>query len=78
MRIPFEILSDEEFALTNALSLPTFIYNNNRLIKRMAWVVNEGKIVEVFYPVFPPGKNADDVLAWIKLQGRHQNESETN
>lgn len=60
--IPFEILSDVDFKLTEALKLPTFQYNDMRLIKRMALVLSEGKIVKVFYPVFPPNKNAETVL----------------
>ncbi|MBC7713024.1 MAG: peroxiredoxin [Rhizobacter sp.] len=64
--IPFEILSDEKFLLTEKLKLPTFEFNNQRLIKRMAMVLNHGNIVKVFYPVFPPDKNAEVVLEWIK------------
>ena len=63
--IPFEILSDVDFKLTYTFKLPTFEYNGMRLIKRMALVLNEGKIVKVFYPVFPPNKNAETVLNWI-------------
>lgn len=64
--IPFEILSDEYFQLTNSLKLPTFEYNNRRLIKRMAWVVDDAKIKKVFYPVFPPNENAATVLKWLR------------
>ncbi|MFN7904221.1 MAG: redoxin family protein [Pseudobdellovibrionaceae bacterium] len=71
--IPFEILSDEEFKLTDAINLPTFQYNEMRLIKRMALVLKDGKIVKVFYPVFPPNKNAETVLSWIQKQ-RKSNE----
>lgn len=64
--IPFQILSDMDFKLTDALKLPTFQYGGQRLIKRMALILNEGKIIKVFYPVFPPNKNAETVLNWIK------------
>ena len=64
--IRFEILSDKEFALTDALRLPTFHYNSMRLMRRMAFVLQEGRIKKVFYPVFPPNKNAETVLAWIR------------
>jgi peroxiredoxin (alkyl hydroperoxide reductase subunit C) len=36
------------------------------LIKRMALIVDDGRITHVFYPVFPPDRNAGDVLAWLK------------
>jgi hypothetical protein len=29
-------------------------------------IVNHGVIEKVFYPVFPPDRNAADVLAWLK------------
>lgn len=64
--IAFEILSDADFKLTDALQLPTFQYNGMRLIRRMALILNEGKIIKVFYPVFPPNKNAETVLNWIR------------
>jgi peroxiredoxin len=35
------------------------------LIKRLTLLVENGEIVEVFYPVFPPGRNAEEVLAWL-------------
>ena len=28
------------------------------LIKRMAWVIDDGVITNVFYPVFPPDRSA--------------------
>ena len=64
--IPFEILSDADFEFTDRLNLPTFNYNGMRLIKRLALILNHGQIEKVFYPVFPPNKNAETVLKWIK------------
>ena len=68
VHLPFEVLSDAKFELVNALQLPTFEYRGLRLLKRMAWVVEDGKITKVFYPVFPPDKNADEVLNWLKAR----------
>jgi peroxiredoxin len=65
-QLPFEILSDSAFALTDALRLPTFVFEGVRLIKRLAFVAEERKIVKVFYPVFPPDQNATTVLTWLK------------
>jgi peroxiredoxin len=64
--IPFEILSDADFKLTDALGLPTFVFGGSRLIKRLAIVLQEGRIAKVFYPVFPPNENAANVLTWIR------------
>ena len=40
------------------------------LIKRLALIVDDGRITHVFYPVFPPDRNAGDVLAWLKENPR--------
>lgn len=66
MRIPYEMLSDERHALTDAMRLPTFEYRGARLLKRLALVVRDGRVEKVFYPVFPPDRNASDVLAWLR------------
>ena len=66
LHLPFPVLSDEKLALTRALKLPTFVADGMTLLKRMAWVIDEGKISKVFYPVFPPDKNAEEVIAWLK------------
>ena len=65
LHLPFEILSDEKLEFTRALRLPTFEVDGMVLIKRMALIVRDGVIEKVFYPVFPPDRNASDVLAWL-------------
>jgi peroxiredoxin len=66
LHLPFPILSDEKLQLTHALDLPTFIAGGMTLLKRMAWVIEDGRIAKVFYPVFPPDKNAEEVIAWLR------------
>ncbi len=68
LHLPFPILSDEHFKLTGALRLPTFETSGMTLLKRLALVINDGKIEHVFYPVFPPDRNASDVLAWLRAR----------
>ncbi len=65
--IPFPILSDLHYKLTDLLNLPTFVFAEVRLIKRMAFVIKSGVILKVFYPVFPPDKNAEVVLSWLQM-----------
>ena len=36
------------------------------LLKRMALVIDDGVISQVFFPVFPPDKNAAEVVAWLQ------------
>lgn len=68
LHLPFEILSDADFALTNALRLPTFEFEGVRLLKRLTLILSGGKIEKVFYPVFPPDKHAEEVAAWLTRQ----------
>ena len=66
LHLPFPVLSDEKLKLTEALQLPTMEVADLTLIKRLALVVDDGNITHVFYPVFPPDRNAGDVLDWLK------------
>jgi peroxiredoxin len=70
LHLPFPLLSDAKLALVNALRLPTMQVADMTLIKRLALVVDDGKISQVFYPVFPPDRNAGDVLAWLEQNRR--------
>jgi peroxiredoxin len=64
--LPYPILSDPELALADALRLPTFEVPGMRLYRRLTLVAREGRIDKVFYPVFPPDRNAADVVAWLE------------
>jgi peroxiredoxin len=66
LHLPFPVLSDEKLALTRALNLPTMEVAGLTLIKRLALVIDNARVSHVFYPVFPPDRNAGDVLAWLK------------
>ena len=66
LKVPYEVLSDENMEFARALRLPTFTAGGMTLIKRLTLVVRAGRIEHVFYPIFPPDKHADDVLAWLK------------
>lgn len=68
--IPFPLLSDEGVELARLLHLPTFEVAGMTLHKRLTFVAEGGRIVKTFYPVFPPDRNAGEVLAW--LQGRSE------
>jgi peroxiredoxin len=45
--------------------LPTFEVDGLTLIKRLTLIINTGRIEKVFYPVFPPDKNAEEVIDWL-------------
>jgi peroxiredoxin len=65
LHLPFGLLSDANLELTRALKLPTFEVAGMTLIKRLTLILNDGAVEHVFYPVFPPDRNAGDVLAWL-------------
>jgi peroxiredoxin len=62
LHLPFALLSDSAFALTEALQLPTFETSGMRLLKRLTMIIENNMITHVFYPVFPPDRNAADVV----------------
>jgi peroxiredoxin len=63
--IPFNLLSDASLRLREALGLPTFEVDGRVFYRRLTFVAAEGRIVKVFYPVFPPDRDAAEVLAWL-------------
>ena len=70
LRLPFPLLSDSGLVFTRALDLPTFEFEpygseSSIHLKRMTIVVRDGVVEKVFYPVFPPDRNAEQVVAWL-------------
>jgi peroxiredoxin len=65
LHLPFAVLSDAGLKLTRAMRLPTFAVDGMTLLKRMAWVIDNGVIAHVFYPVFPPDRSAAEVVDWL-------------
>ena len=66
MRLAFDLLSDEKLAFAGALKLPTFSVDGMTLIKRLTLTLRDGAIEKVFYPVFPPDANAEQVTRWLE------------
>lgn len=66
LHLPFSILSDESLKFAQALSLPTMNIDGNILIKRITLICNDRKITKLFYPVFPPDLNVNDVIKYMK------------
>ena len=69
LHLPFAILSDADLNLALAMHLPMFMVAGMTLLARMALVIEDGVIVKVFYPVFPPDKSAAEVIAWLRGGG---------
>ena len=66
MYLPYQLLSDEHLEFANALKMPTFEWEGKRVLKRVTLAVVDGKIVRVWYPVFPSDKSASQVVEWLK------------
>ena len=64
--IPYPVIADPERKLGAALRLPTFEFGGTTLYKRVTLVAEACAIAKVFYPVFPPDRNPDDVIAWLE------------
>lgn len=72
LHLPFHLLSDQEHAFGHALNLPSFTVEDIHLYKRLTLIIDSGKIIKVFYPVFPPDRNADEVVAWLRTDPYQQ------
>ena len=70
LNLPFPLLSDTELRFARALRLPTFETAGMTLLKRMALVIDDGVIAQVFYPVFPPDRSAEEVADWLQATRR--------
>jgi len=65
-QIPYPVIADPELKLGAALRLPIFEFEGVTLYKRVTFVVEGCAIAKVFYPVFPPDRNADELVAWLE------------
>lgn len=68
LHLPFPLLSGAELRLAGglgSLGLPTFEVSSLTLLRRVTLVLRGGLVEHVFSPVFPPDRNAADVLAWL-------------
>ena len=74
LHLPFNLVSDSNLKLKTALRLPTFEVAGMELYKRLTLVTQDRMILKVFFPVFPPDRNADDVLDWLR---KRENKKET-
>jgi peroxiredoxin len=66
-RLTQSLVSDPECQLARTLGLPTFSFEGRMWYRRLTLVVCAGRISKVFFPV-PAARNADQVLAWMKLR----------
>lgn len=70
LELPFALLSDRDLHLAQALGLPTFTVEGRTLLRRTTLIATDGVIEKVFYPVFPPHRNAEEVVVWLLAHHR--------
>ncbi len=68
LHVPFPVLSDAGRRVGAALRLPTFEAEGMTVYKRLTMIVHSGRVEHVMYPVFPPDRNAADVIEWLRAQ----------
>ena len=66
LQLPFALLSDAAGGFSASLRLPWFEVEGVRLLKRLTLIIGRGRILHCIYPVFPPDRNAETVIAWIR------------
>ena len=71
LHLPFQLLSDSALQLKRStMCLPTLAVAGMELFKRLTLITHDGRIEKVFYPVFPPDQNADEVLVWLRMNAQ--------
>ena len=66
LHLPFALLSDAQQALGKALRLPGMDVEGMHLHKRLTMIAQDAVIAKVFYPVFPPDQDAQNVINWLR------------
>jgi|ERR1043166_56601 peroxiredoxin len=66
LQLPFALLSDAAGEFAAALRLPWFEVQGVRLLKRLTLIIGQGRVLHCVYPVFPPDKDAETVISWIR------------
>jgi peroxiredoxin len=66
LQLPFQLLSDAAGEFSTRLQLPWFEVEGVRLLKRLTLIIRHGRIAHCIYPVFPPDRDAETVIIWIR------------
>jgi peroxiredoxin/ribosomal protein S18 acetylase RimI-like enzyme len=70
LRLHYPLLSDKGMRLAGLLRLPTFEHRGVTYLRRLTLVVDDGRIVHVFHPVFPPDRHPGEVYGWLQAHQR--------
>ena len=67
-RISYPLVNDSGLVLARELGLPTFEAAGMTLYKRLTLIAEAGTITKAFYPVFPPDRHPEEVIAWLRAR----------
>lgn len=70
LHLPFALLSDADYRLTETMQLPVFTADGMRLLRRLTLVLRDGLVEQAFYPVFPPDESPQAVIDWLTANPR--------
>jgi peroxiredoxin len=65
LHLPFTLVSDNNLKFIKSLNIPIIKVEGMLLSKRVTLIANNGIIEKVFYPVFPPNENVNEVMAYL-------------
>jgi len=68
LHVPFPIVSDVDGRFGAAMRLPTFEAAGMTLYRRLTMIARAAAVEHVMYPVFPPDRNAQDVIDWLRAR----------
>jgi peroxiredoxin len=68
-RLTQRLLSDPQLTLAREMELPTFPLGGARWYRRLILLASDGRIEKAFFPVSNPAGSADQVIAWMTIQG---------
>ena len=68
LALGFQLLSDEGLELAGAMRLPTFDADGRTLLRRLTMLIEDGEVLRVWYPGFPPGAHAEQILSELGLE----------
>ena len=66
LKVPFEVLSDAAMTLVARADAADVHRRRHDADQAADIVASAGRIEHVFYPVFPPDKHAEEVIAWLE------------
>ena len=66
LKVPYDILSDENFELKTSLNLPVFSIENKDYFKHLILIIEKKIIKKVFYPIYLEDKHFEGVLKWLQ------------